>query len=242
MCGAFDVGLRFRVISVYGNFGTFGQRNQPASGGATSPKSFQHPSVMAEPQNQAAKPPVDNPFPHTNAFIQLIEAQAEQNVAFNKLLQALHDLNTTITMNQAAEVDEGVLVAQFVSAMTEGMILNPVISADGAVLEANIAFQNELKAFIEQVHLISESSPSISASLFTGSSYKLVPSLDHPPQNGHGGTLAMAAGGALLTVGAVAVGPALALGALNVVGFSSAGPVAGPSIINLSLLRNRAYA
>ncbi|KAG8894333.1 hypothetical protein FRC00_009083 [Tulasnella sp. 408] len=167
---------------------------------------------MAEPQNQAANPPIDHPFPHTNAFIQLVEVQAEQNGAFNQLLQALHDLNTTITMKQAAEIDEGILVAQFVSSVTEGMILNPVIAADDALLAANIAFRNELVAFIEQVHLI-----------------------NHPPQNDHSGTLAMAAGGAFLTVGAVAVGPALALGALNVAGFSSAGPVAGPSIISLSL-------
>ncbi|KAG8910875.1 hypothetical protein FRC00_007413 [Tulasnella sp. 408] len=162
------------------------------------------PSAVAEPQNHAANPPVDNSFPHTNAFIQLVEVQAEQNGASNQLLQALHDLNTTIIMNQAAEIDEGILVAQFVSAVTEGMILNPVIAADDALLAANIAFRNELVAFTEQVHLI-----------------------NHPPQNDHSGTLAMAAGGALLTVGAVAAGPALALGALNVAGFSSAGPVAG---------------
>ncbi|KIO20251.1 hypothetical protein M407DRAFT_139678 [Tulasnella calospora MUT 4182] len=39
--------------------------------------------------------------------------------------------------------------------------------------------------------------------------------------------IATIAGGALLTVGALVIGPALAVGALNLVGFGSAGPVAG---------------
>ncbi|KAG8905091.1 hypothetical protein FRC01_008477 [Tulasnella sp. 417] len=88
--------------------------------------------------------------------------------------------------------------------MTEAMILTPLIAANDVVLRANKSFQNEVVAFIQQVHLT-----------------------NNPPQNDRSELLAKAAGGALLTAGAVAIGPPLALGALNVVGFSSAGPVAG---------------
>ncbi|KIO20248.1 hypothetical protein M407DRAFT_221114 [Tulasnella calospora MUT 4182] len=90
--------------------------------------------------------------------------------------------------------------------MTEAMNLGPVITANDAVLAAYNAFEAELVAFIGQVHLINN---------------------PPPPQNNHNRMLAMAAGGALLTVGVVAIGPPIALGVLNVVGFSSAGPVAG---------------
>ncbi|KIO20247.1 hypothetical protein M407DRAFT_139665 [Tulasnella calospora MUT 4182] len=159
---------------------------------------------MAKPQNQAANFLVNDAFPHTKVFIQLIEAQTEKNAAFGQLLQALHELDNTITRSQAAEIEEGALGAQFVAAMTEAMILNPMISANDVILAANKAFQNEMVEFIGKVHLI-----------------------NNPPPNDRSEIAAMAAGGALLTVGAVAVGPALALGALNAVGFGSAGPVAG---------------
>ncbi|KAG8903823.1 hypothetical protein FRC01_008975 [Tulasnella sp. 417] len=157
-------------------------------------------------QNQAVNLPLDHPFPQTHAFIQLIGAQGVQNAALGQLLQALHQLNATITMNQAAEVDEAILVTQFTAVLTEAMAWGPLIAANDALLAAYNAFQMELVGFLGEVHLINN---------------------PPPPQNNLNAMFAMAAGGALLTIGAVAIGPAIALGALNVVGFSSAGPVAG---------------
>ncbi|KAG8905093.1 hypothetical protein FRC01_008479 [Tulasnella sp. 417] len=159
---------------------------------------------MAKPLNQGRNLPVNNAFPRTNAFIQHIEAQAAENVAFGQLLQALHKLNTTITNNQAADIDEEVLVGQFAAAITETMILTPLISANKYVLAANVAFQREVGAFIQEVHLIK-----------------------NPQQNDPSIMVATVAGGVLLTAGTVAVGPALALGVLRVAGFSAIGPVAG---------------
>ncbi|KAG9020480.1 hypothetical protein FS837_008196, partial [Tulasnella sp. UAMH 9824] len=86
------------------------------------------------------------------------------------------------------------------------MVLAPLIADNDAALAAYNAFQMEMVAFIGQVHLANN---------------------PPPPQNNHNTTYAIAAGGALLAVGAVAVAPALALVVLNVIGFSSAGPVAG---------------
>ncbi|KAG9020418.1 hypothetical protein FS837_008240, partial [Tulasnella sp. UAMH 9824] len=141
------------------------------------------------PQNQVAIP-VDDPFPQTHAFIQLVGVRAEQDVAFNSLSVALHQLNAKIMMNEAAEIGEEILL----------------VVADDAVLAAYNAFQMELLAFMGDFHLINN---------------------PPPPQHNHNTTYAIAAGGALLAVGAVAVAPALALVVLNVVGFSPAGPVAG---------------
>ncbi|KAG9024783.1 hypothetical protein FS837_005197 [Tulasnella sp. UAMH 9824] len=154
---------------------------------------------MTTPQNQVAKLPGNHPFSETKTFLRLIEVQAKQDVAFGQLSQALHELHTTITANQPTEIDEGTLVAQFAAVMTEAMILNPLISTIDAIVAANKAFQAELVNFIGQVHLINHP----------------------PPQDDRTRTLAIAAGGALLGVGAFAIGPALALGALEVVGFRS---------------------
>lgn len=59
-----------------------------------------------------------------------------------------------------------------------------------------------------------------------------------PPQNNQNAGYAMAAGGALLAIGAVAVAPALVLVVLNVVGFSPVGPVAGMLVMSLSPVRD----
>lgn len=112
---------------------------------------------MAAPPNQAANLLLDDPFPQTHAFIQLVGLRAEQDVAFNPLFLALHQLNATIMMNEAFEIDEETLVAQFVAVPAEAIALGPLIAAEDAVLAAYNAFQMELLAFMGNVHLISKS-------------------------------------------------------------------------------------
>ncbi|KAG8906404.1 hypothetical protein FRC01_008034 [Tulasnella sp. 417] len=162
---------------------------------------------MAVPRAQAADLP-DHPFPRTHAFIQLVRARVERNdIRFDPLFLALHQLNATITMNEVDDIDEAVLVAQFAAVTTEGMNLS------AAILDAYNAFRLELETLIEQVHLIN----------------------DPPPQDGRNTMLATAAGGALITIGALAAGPALAIGVLEVLGLGSIVPVVGMSVMHRSL-------
>ncbi|KAG8945994.1 hypothetical protein FRC04_012113 [Tulasnella sp. 424] len=122
---------------------------------------------------------------------------------FIQLFSLLSYINTYITTTNRNDLKSEALRAPFTAAMEEANRMKEVIEADQLLKAADAAFRVEMVTLLGQVQI------------------------RETKEN-----LRFAAAGALLTVGAaVVVGPVLAVGALNMIGFSSVGPVAGKNLI-----------
>ncbi|KIO20254.1 hypothetical protein M407DRAFT_139686 [Tulasnella calospora MUT 4182] len=114
-------------------------------------------------------------------------------------------------MTPTNRLQSTVLRDRFIATMEQANLMRAIIEADQPVRDADIAFRAEMLTLLGQ-QTIREDEARARA---------------EAEANNKNRWFAAAAGGVLLTVGAVVIGPALAVGALNLVGFSAAGPVAG---------------
>ncbi|KAG8913266.1 hypothetical protein FRC00_002752 [Tulasnella sp. 408] len=114
-------------------------------------------------------------------------------------------------MTNTNSLQSSILRDRFVAVMEEANRMRETIEADQPVRNADPAFRAEMLTLLGQATIREDEARARAEA----------------EANKKNRWLAAAAGGALLTVGAVVVGPALAVGALNLVGFSSVGPVAG---------------
>ncbi|KAG8917678.1 hypothetical protein FRC01_002297 [Tulasnella sp. 417] len=150
-------------------------------------------------------------YPGTNAYLQLVQQRLTGNPDYVQLFVLLSRLHTYITMTDTSSLQLNLLRDRFIAVMEEANRMKAIIEADQPVKDADLAFRAEMLTLLGQQKIREDEAKARAEA----------------EANNKNRWFAAAAGGALLTVGAVVVGPALAVGALNLVGFSSVGPVAG---------------
>ncbi|KAG9030319.1 hypothetical protein FS837_003294 [Tulasnella sp. UAMH 9824] len=150
-------------------------------------------------------------YPGINTYLQLVQERLTSNFDYSQLFVLLSRLHTYITVTNTNSLQSSILRDRFVAVMEEANQMRETIEADQPVRNADTAFRAEMLTLLGQVTIREDEARARAEA----------------EANNKNRWLAAVAGGALLTVGAVVVGPALAVGALNLVGFSSVGPVAG---------------
>ncbi|KAG8913267.1 hypothetical protein FRC00_002753 [Tulasnella sp. 408] len=156
---------------------------------------------------------LDPEYPATYAFLVLVQKKLAGNPDFAKLATLLTRLHTYITVTHTNSLELNVVRDGFIAVMEEEDRMEAVINVDKPLRKANRAFQTEIVTLAALLKLRDEEAEA-----------RAEAEAEEKKKNRW---LATAVGAALLTLGSVAVGPALAVGALNVIGFSSVGPVAG---------------
>ncbi|KAG8914237.1 hypothetical protein FRC01_004165, partial [Tulasnella sp. 417] len=141
-------------------------------------------------------------YPGINTYLQLVQVRLANNPDYVQLSVRLSGLHTYLTTTSINNLQLTILRDRFTEVMAEANGMGAIIGADQPVWDADGAFRTEMLTLLGQQQIRED-------------------------EANRNRWFAAAAGGALLTVGAVVVGPALAVGALNLVGFSSVGPVAG---------------
>ncbi|KAG8945999.1 hypothetical protein FRC04_012118 [Tulasnella sp. 424] len=141
-------------------------------------------------------------YPGTHAYLQLILNRMESKDDYNKVLIYLSQLKDYIITHDANTMKLETLRNRFISVMKEANRIKEVLEADQPVKAADLAFRAEILTLLGQLKLRDDEAEA---------------------KRNRNRWFA----GALLTVGAAIVGPVLAVGALNLIGFSSVCPVAG---------------
>ncbi|KAG9030320.1 hypothetical protein FS837_003295 [Tulasnella sp. UAMH 9824] len=152
-------------------------------------------------------------YPAAYAFLQLVQKKLPGNPDYARLVTLLTLLHTYITVTHANSLELNVVRDEFIAVMEEEDRMKAVINVDKPLNKANRAFQTEIVTLAALLKLRDEEAEARAEA--------------EEEKKNQNRWLATAVGGALLTVGSVVVGPALAVGVLNVIGFSSVGPVAG---------------
>ncbi|KAG8945989.1 hypothetical protein FRC04_012108 [Tulasnella sp. 424] len=151
-------------------------------------------------------------YPGTITYLKLVWEKIPNNAEFVQLFSLISRLNTYITTNNPNDLGLEELRTPFIAVMEEANRMKEVIEADQPLRDADTAFRAEMLTLLGQVKIRKDEAKARA---------------EAGAKNNKNRLLAAAAGVALLGGGAVVVGPALAVGALNLIGFSSIGPVAG---------------
>ncbi|KAG8971074.1 hypothetical protein FRC05_011540 [Tulasnella sp. 425] len=141
-------------------------------------------------------------YPGTRTYLQLVwkEISNVKSVDFIQLYSLISHLNAYITTNSPNNLRLGALRAPFIAVMEQANRMKGVIEAAQPLKDADVAFRIEMLILLGQVKIREAKAKNRNRWL-------------------------AAAGGALLTVGAVVVAPALTVGALKQIGLHSVGPV-----------------
>ncbi|KAG8945993.1 hypothetical protein FRC04_012112 [Tulasnella sp. 424] len=153
--------------------------------------------------SSGSTPPPGANYPRTSTYLQLVREKIPNNVDFIRLFSLVSYLNTYITTNNPNDLRSETLRTPFIAVMEEVKRMKEVFEADEPLKDAYVLFEAEMVHVLGQVKIREDEAKAKKR------------------------WLAAAAGGALLTVGTVVVGPALAVGGLKLIGFRSVGPLAG---------------
>ncbi|KAG8945991.1 hypothetical protein FRC04_012110 [Tulasnella sp. 424] len=150
-------------------------------------------------------------YPGTSSYLHLVRERYPTNAEYVQLFIHLSQLNTYITTTNKNALKSDVLRPHFIAVMQKANQMGAVIEADQPVKDADVALRAEMVTLLGQVKIREDEARARAEA----------------EEKNKNRWFAAIAGGALLTVGAVFVGPAIAVGALNLIGFGSLGPVAG---------------
>ncbi|KAG8914236.1 hypothetical protein FRC01_004164 [Tulasnella sp. 417] len=153
-------------------------------------------------------------YPGLTKYRRLVHAKAKDDSGYNQLSTLLSQLKSYLTANNRDSLQVDALRERFIAVLTEAKQLKDGIEADQSLKDADSCFRAEMVTLLGKIKLRDDEAKARAEA----------------EERNRNQWIATIAGGALLTIGAVVVGPALAVGALNLIGFGSAGPVAGENL------------